>query len=173
MKIFIVVSILASLNSGCTSSYKVSRTPRANAYSLAEVNEKIIKKEATIFLLDGNEIVGTGILLNFDSTSIGNASSGKKYIIGTNDIQRIVIRNSGMGGLEGFGIGFLGGAGAGVLVGSVISSSGNQNYPGLAQAAGAIGGGLLGGLVGTIIGATRGHTYHYYVLSDSMIAPRK
>jgi len=148
--------------SGCATTVTVSHP--VSEQQAAEVNEELEAREARVTVArssDASPAVQKDVKIDPMTTRwLERASATPDWqprSVPTNDLDRVVVRSSGRGALEGFGIGFL----VGALGGAAIGGSAKAQEPissGMLIGIGAGAGGLLGGLVGAAIGASIGHT---------------
>jgi hypothetical protein len=88
--------------------------------------------------------------------------------IPTSSIKNITCLNRTTGAFEGAGIGFLSGAGVGLLAAIIVVAQPNAgDYAGLNYIVDPVLGGVAGLLVGTIIGGVLGHTNEYKFVNGS------
>jgi hypothetical protein len=162
MKKTIVSCVLVGFFSfciGCSSSYMVSSSPGAEE-SFPTFNADAKGKRATVVLRDVRQLFAKDVIAGPDSTSFLNVTAGVRIVLPTHEIDKIVFANSGLGFLEGAGIGLLAGGVGGLAAAAIIVGRG-AGEEGLAYVILPLFGGGGGLLLGGIIGGTRGHSYEY------------
>ena len=106
---YIIIIALAAFTSKCTHI----RHP----FTFDDINQAAEGKKAHIALTNGSVFNGKNIQIAHDSTSWLDFNTGNIQSIATSQINNIVLKKSGRGALEGFGIGILSGAVTGALIG--------------------------------------------------------
>lgn len=159
MKMTAIFFLLAIFLCGCSSSYSVRSTAARGAYSFNEMNQELKGEDATIELNDRNKMRARKIKISDDSLSWVDASTGQETRASLGHLNRIVIKNHLLGGLEGLGIGLVCGTGGGAAVGGLFPNPRAEFIPTWLVT------GVIGGLAGIIIGPTTGiivgHSYIY------------
>ena len=166
--LFIFYLLLLCLT-GCSSTYYIKNDPT----SLDEFNEELQGNAGTIVLKDGPDISARRMHINEDSSSwvevktFLNVTKLAKDTsrAATADIEKIVLKNKGLGAVEGLAFGAIGGS----FVGKIMAS--NQGDDLKKQLDAGIGSLLLGTVGGAVLGLMIGHSYHY-ILTDSEEARR-
>jgi hypothetical protein len=143
MKIHPIFVILLFFYISCSSTYYVKNEDS----SYNHINKKLKGENATVTLVNKQELVGKNIEVKFDSTSV------EKINIHTKDIKEITIKNHDWGVIKGTGLGVL----VGAAMGGMIYVTTTTNKPmgfGLVLIAlpvlGLFSGALIGGIVGDI-----------------------
>lgn len=144
---------------GCSSSYMVSSSPGAEE-SFPTFNADAGGRNATIVFQDGRKMGAHKVMTGPDSTSFVNTITGARTVVPTHEIDKIVFTSSGLGFLEGAGIGLLAGGLGGLAAAAIIVGRG-AGEEGLAYFFMPLFGGGGGLLLGGIIGASLGHSYEY------------
>jgi len=162
MKLFTILIFLAIFFCGCSSTYTVRSTEAEDAFSYEQMNEELKERNVTIQLRDWTDIYAKKVLIANDSISWLNRSTDEKYKVRIGRLDKIVIKNHGLGILEGLGLGLLGGGGLGLLLAGITSSDSKNSE---AKAWGflifSVLGASLGTVVGLLSGAISGHSYIY------------
>lgn len=152
---------------GCSSSYIVSSSANMQRVSFTDFNAAAENKAAKIILQNDSTLHVQGVLAQPDSMFWLQPLTRLRVAVPTQNIKKIVLKNPGLGLLEGAGIGVLAGGGGGLIVGAIWSSTFEDN---LARSISFILPPLIGTgaglLVGAISGATLGHTYEYEFLQE-------
>ena len=170
MKAWFLFGLILSAVTGCTSSYDVANEPvpiqhwprTPDKYSFAQVNEDAKDQFFTISTVHGEEIDATDLFIRGDSTSFLEPSVASGSTIATSSVETITIKKAWVGGLEGFGFGFIPGAVLGGVAGD--HSSGEVEF---AWYEGAVVVGTVTGVIGGIIGLIVGHTYEYQFVNKA------
>lgn len=154
---------------GCSSSYMVSPSLSAEE-TFSTFNADAKDESATIVLQDGRRLYAQDVIAEPDSTSFMNVTTGRRTVVLTHEIQKIVLTSWSAGIRDGALYGFLGGVAAG-LVGAAIAYPFLEDGREIPKEAiflflPAIGGGA-GLLLGPIIGGISGHTYEYEFMNES------
>ncbi len=150
---------------GCSSSYMVSSSPGAEE-SFSSFNSDAKGKRATIVLRDARRLFAKDVIAGPESTSFLNVTTGVGIVVPTREIEKIGLKIVGLGFLEGAGIGLLAGGVGGWVVASIMVSN-QQAESGLAYGILGLAGGGGGLLLGGIIGSAIGHTYEYTFVDGS------
>ena len=108
----------------------------------------------------GRKMAAHEVMMDPDSTSFVNRITGARSRVSTHEIEKIVFTSSGLGFLEGAGIGLVAG-GLGGLAAAAIIFGGKAGEEGLAYVILPLFGGGGGLLLGGIIGGSLGHSYEY------------
>jgi hypothetical protein len=156
-KIFALI-ILYFLVMGCSSSYVVSSSGEGT--SIDEFNKFAERKEVEIILIDNKVITATEVYLSADSLHWVNTETKVKSSVVKSKIWEVKFTDSGLGGLEGAGFGFLSGGAAGVLLVAGAEAVGSE-LDDSAYSGSFVGIGVVGALIGFTIGAIIGHTNEY------------
>jgi hypothetical protein len=154
------------LSSGCSSSYQVSSSSNADP-SFETFNVEAYNRSGTVVFHDGKEPDARNIVASPDSTRFVMEPFHEMTAVSTRTIKKIVFTNHGIGLLEGFGWGALGGA---VTVLAIFAASPNPgselSEPWIVAAFTAVGAGV-GGVIGGIPGVIMGHSYEYNFATDA------
>ncbi len=144
-----MIIVLAVFTSRCTHIRNFS--------TLNDVNKVAQGKKASITLTSGQVFAAKDIQASRDSTFWLDFETNQKQSIAAAEISHVVIKKSGRGAWEGFGIGFLVGSVTGALIGF---ASGDDEFLEVTAEEKALGYGLLfgggGGLLGSFVGAKVG-----------------
>jgi hypothetical protein len=131
------------------------------------MNEELTGRDVIIELKDGRETSSQVVTVSDDSVSWLDARTKGKSKASIQQINKIVMKSSSIGALEGIGFGLVVGGGLGFLIGSTEHS---REIP--MEFVGLILGGGTGTIVGLITGLIAGHSYDYEfpttVQSDSL-----
>ncbi len=149
-KLCLIIYTLSLLFTGCTHICKYS--------TLGELNNKIKDKEAKITLINELDLIGKDINIYTDSTFWLDPNTENKQSIITSEVSSIITKSRWQGVLEGLGLGLLGGAAIGAIIG-FESYEGPDLLVGSPAGAALFVGffcGILGGLLGIPIGAIVG-----------------
>jgi hypothetical protein len=132
-----------------------------DGYTFAEFNNKLAGQYVKIEMKDGKELYANDVRISGDSLLWIDRQAVTESYADMHEVAKIVDTNHLLGALECTGIGLVGGAGVGALVGEL--TIGDESI--LGSGGGAIVGAILGGGAGTIIGfftgLVVGHTYNY------------
>ncbi len=161
LKLATILFGLAICLCSCSSSYTVRSTSERGAYTYGEINEELKGRHAKIELRDGKEIFAKEVRISDDSVSWLDARTDKQSGANIGQLNKIVIKNYLLGGLEGLGFGVVGGGGVGALVGQVTVGNDGDWGTGAGAVVGLILGGGTGTIVGLITGLIIGHSYNY------------
>ena len=151
--LYILIIITVVFVSNCTHV----RRP----FTFDDVNKAGIGKKTYIALTSGRVFNGKSIRITHDSTSWLDFRTDDTQSISTSQIKSIIVKKSGRGALEGFGIGVLSGAVIGAVIGFLSGDDDPQTVfmPYTAEEK-ALGYGVVlggaGGLLGVPIGAAVG-----------------
>ena len=151
--------------SGCAHTYYLGSLPESKTSSF---QKKATSSQFDVHLSDGSMLSGTTLQVKADSIVWLDALSGFEMRASTEEVEYIGIRDRTAGGVEGFMLGFIGGAVVGGLVGY---SAGESDCPpselcfnrGGSAVLGAAVFGLSTALFGGIYGALRGTRDSYYL----------
>lgn len=145
--------------SGCLSSYVVSDKPDSLSYSYEDANQYLKGKDATVALLNGQELEVSNAVLSSDSIRFVTQSSGKHTSVVMPQIAKIEVTDKGRGTIEGLEVGAATGAafGASVILGYHMHST--DTDPFITEHYLILGGvgAVVGGLFGTLAGSSIGH----------------
>ena len=156
-KLYVLVTTLGLLLCGCASTHTV------RSISYEGMNELLSGREATMEMTDGRTVSGTRVQLVQDSIFWTNNRTGEIEVEPVHDLQNIVIvtKDVGLGMLEGFAIGLVGGYGAGYLVFlSSLSTHGDEGRS-AAFLAGLLYGAPVGAGIGLLVGSAIGHSRRF------------
>lgn len=172
--------MLITSTCGCGTSYVVAPTKEGGDFSYSDFNSELSGQRVFIVLKDGREFEASQIQLISDSVSwvehvtqpnpnaliprihVGDVS----HRVPLGDVERTVRKNTLLGGLEGLGLGLVGGGFLGMAIGSGQSGSKSDLSPLL----GMITGGVIGGVGGLVTGVILGHSYEYsFAIPDSTL----
>jgi len=128
-------------------------------YNYQEMNKELVGEDVKIEMKDGNEISATDVKIVNDSLSWTDEDTEKKSKTSLELIDKIVMKNHSIGGLEGFGFGLVGGAGITVLTTKAsygkFALDPSSSYSEIFLSWGIAG--IIGGTTGLFIG----HKYKY------------
>lgn len=146
--------LVVALLGGCTSVRVVDPTTPS---LLDRVNSETDGKAVRLRLTDGREARGTRLVVGPDSVSYVDVQ-GRARSLPTTALRQVRIRHPERGALQGAGLGLLGGAAAGGLVGAIVySESGFFTFTRLEVVAiSAASLGVLGASLGLTVGRDRG-----------------
>jgi len=162
MKLITILFGLAIFLCGCSSSYLVSSTGKPDAkYSYHEMNEELKGQDVEIELKDGRDISAKDVKISDDTVSWVDQQTDQAFKASILEINKIVMKSSSIGALEGAGFGLVGGGGLGALVGQIIVGNHGAWGTGAGVFFGSIIGGGIGIIVGPITGLIIGHSYNY------------
>jgi len=159
MKIIFGVPVFCIIQMGCSSHYVVSSDTNSDP-SFSTFNTDAAGRRGTIVLHDGEKIGARKVKTDPDSTSFVNTLTGARTVVSNHAIDKIVFTSSGIGFLEGSGIGLLAGGLGGLAAAWIIVGRG-AGEEGLAYVFLPLFGGGGGLLLGGIIGGSIGHSYEY------------
>ena len=165
MKAVIVISLMLTPTlMGCAHNYTVRPTEPEDYTSL---NQRALQKQAIVTLMDGRTVPADKLRFAPDSTSWIDPNTRKVMTVRTTGVSNIRFVRRGKGALQGFGIGLLGGAVGGAIIGIAISdeSADAPFTPGAAPFTVGIFFGGVGGLIGIPIGAAIGSKDVYHIQS--------
>lgn len=156
MKTYLLFALTLSVATGCSSSYDVANEPTPGKYSFTQVNENAKDQSFTILTTQGEEIDATDLFVRGDSTSFlepSVASTNKRSTIATSSVERITIKQTGAGAVDGLVWGAIVGAPIGLLLGSAAAAlEDNGEAFDWAVVAGSVAvASVLGGGVGALI----------------------
>jgi hypothetical protein len=150
---------------GCSSSYIVSSTPQDEYVSLSNFNTLVKDRSARIVFQDGTTLYAQEVIAEQDSVYILDENTGRRVVMPALKIKKIVLRNRGLGLLEGAGIGVLAGGATGLL--AAVVTGPHRAEQGWAYIVDPIVGGAAGLLIGPIYGVIKGHNYEYQFTGQS------
>jgi len=151
--------------SGCTHAYVIHG---ATGRAARDINARAAYQRATVTLLDGRRLETSGFHIRLDSATW---STPRPVSMGAplSNVAEIRFFSRGEGGMEGLGLGLLGGALVGATLGYVYRDEDPSDNccfylpprEGVVLLAGFFG--LVGGLAGFPVGAVKGSTVVYRV----------
>ena len=148
---------------GCASTYTVGSKKSGASCDFDEFNRRIERREGTVvFYLQKTE-TAKQIFASKDSISWLDDRTGKRSGATIGQVNKIIVKQHVLGGLEGLGLGPVGGGVLGTIVGSALIKEGNTGS-GSGAAIGLILGGITGMVVGFPAGLIIGHTDEYEFL---------
>jgi hypothetical protein len=159
MKVIFGVQVFCIIQMGCSSSYVVSSAPYSDP-SFSTFNTDAEGRRGTIVFQDGRKMGAHRVMTDPDSTSFVNTITGARTVVPNHEIDKIIFTSSGLGFLEGAGIGLLAGGLGGLAAAAIIVGRG-AGEEGLAYVFLPLFGGGGGLLLGGIIGGSLGHSYEY------------
>ncbi|MGB2868276.1 MAG: hypothetical protein WBD36_07485 [Bacteroidota bacterium] len=161
----ILISILASLLYGCSTTHTVVAPSTRNPFTEAQFTDHILGRNVTVEFNDGREVDAIQFEVRGDSCVWRDPRTDLPSVVRTKDINTVVSRDHLVGGLEGLGIGFGVGEIAGALVGSAVLGKGStgpeSNKDAFVVIFYGLYGGICGALAGTVYGALSGHKHEY------------
>ena len=112
MKTFLLIlsALLLFLVTACSSSYEINSTSPTSDSSVLESNKFAAGKEADVIPRDDVVFGALDILLSADSFSWFNSRINIKGGANKTDVRKLIFNDDLSGGLDGTGLGFLGGA---------------------------------------------------------------
>ena len=172
VRVVCILILLSTAFYGCSTSYVVTPTKEGGDYSYDDFSAEAKDREAAIVLKDKREMDGSQIEIRGDSISwiesvyqtnpktLGRIRlDGIRHSVSVREVGRISRKNHLLGALEWLGLGVIGGAGAGAVLGGLGGTTRGDDIPG--WFIGLVYGGMAGGGLGCIVGGIIGHTYNY------------
>ncbi len=157
MKLNILISILAFILYGCSTTYTVLEPSSSNLFSEGQLTRKISGEKVRVEFTNGKTAEAWDFRVEYDSCRWVELNSSSIQMARTMDIRKVVSNGHMLGALEGMGIGLL----AGTLVPAAFlllnPPGGDVPLGGLAVLVGW----AIGGSLGTFWGAVSGHSYEY------------
>jgi hypothetical protein len=142
---------------GCTHNYTV-RPTRSEHY--ASLNQHALRKQAIVTLMDGKKFHADKLRFAPDSTSWVDPNTRRVIAVQTTEVSDVRFVRRGAGALEGLGLGLLGGALTGAIIGFADGDDPPESFLSFTAEEKAVIGGVLlggvGGLLGLPIGAAVG-----------------
>ena len=166
MKRILYLAMVPFLANGCSTTYTVVEPSSRNPYTKTQFTDNIASNELVVEFRDGSVVETWGFLVGAESCRWIDPKTRLSREARTKEIKRVVEINHPVGGLEGLGIGLVGGTVAGVVFGGL---SGDP----LLRVIFGVGGAIVGSAVGTIWGASSGHTDRYEFVWFSKPSPGK
>jgi hypothetical protein len=158
LKLTAIFFVLAIFLSGCSSSYSVRSTAVQGAYTYGEMNEELEGRDVKIELKDGRDISAKEVKISDDSASWVDQRTDEKSKASIREINKIAMKSSLIGALEGLGFGLFGGGG----VGALLRAPRELGVAGIPEWVVGMGYGMTAdGGIGLITGLIIGHSYNY------------
>ena len=164
--------VLSCLVTGCIHNHTLNSTTSDNYKSLTEQSRH---RKAIIVLKNGRLYYAEKLRLEPDSTLWIDAYAKSAQAAKTSEVAHVRFTRRGKGALEGLGLGLLGGAVSGAILGFTDGDEPSDSWwPWTAEEKAIIGGiffGGMGGLTGILIGAIAGSKDVYRPTPEYVEAP--
>ena len=166
MKAVIFISLMLTVMLvGCTHNYTV-RLRSSEDY--ASLNQRALRKQAIVTLMDGQKLTPNMLRFDPDSTSWFDPNTQRVIAVQTAEVSNVRFVRRGKGAAEGLGIGLLGGGLFGAVIGFASGDDETDCFPLCltAKEKAVLGGivlGVIGGVLGTLAGVSSGSRDNYHI----------
>lgn len=161
MKKLLYVILLVYLIVACGTSYVVNSTSPSYRDDVQNFNNSVVGEDVEITFTNDKRINALNVSLSEDTLCWNDSKTKLRDCMSCLEINSVIYKNDWLGGVEGLGIGMLGGGALGFIIGSANPNLDNEWGSGSTAAVYSILGALGGTLIGFNTGMLIGHTYEY------------